>query len=84
MVAFPADRRLWPSVRRIQSVRPGVDGAFAIRGLPAGEYMLAALADVDLVDLKDTAFLEQIVPAAIRVTLADGEKKVQDLTIAGR
>jgi hypothetical protein len=34
-------------------------------------------------DLADAAFLTQVVPSAVRVTLADGEKKTQDLRIAG-
>ena len=31
----------------------------------------------------DPAFLEQILPAAFKITLAPGEKKVQDLRISG-
>ena len=29
----------------------------------------------------DAAFLEQIAPAGVKVTIAEGEKKVQDLRI---
>jgi hypothetical protein len=81
VVAFPADRRLWPAARRIRSVRPASNGTFTISDLPSGEYMIAALTDVEPADLTDAAFFEQLVPAAIKITLAEGEKKTQDLTI---
>jgi hypothetical protein len=84
IVAFPADRRLWPATRRIQSVRPGSDGRFAIANLPAGDYLIAALTDVESADLEDETFLERIVPAAVTITLEDGQKTTRDLTIAGR
>jgi len=57
---------------------------FTITDLPAGEYLIAALTDVEPADLADPAFLSQIVPAAIPVTLREGEKKTQDLTMAER
>jgi hypothetical protein len=82
IVALPAERALWrPKSRRIVSVRPSTDGRFVFGDLPAGEYVIAALTDLDPIDLMDPAFLEQIVPAGIKVTLAEGERKVQDLRI---
>jgi hypothetical protein len=33
--------------------------------------------------LNDASLLNQLAAAAVRVTLADGEKKVQDIKIAG-
>jgi uncharacterized protein (DUF2141 family) len=85
VVAFPTDRALWrPDSRRVGSARPGSDGHFSLRDLPPGEYFIAALTDVDATDLGDPKFLEQVVPAALKVTLADGERKAQDLRIAGR
>lgn len=82
VVVFPADRALWQrNARRMQSTRPGTDGKFTIRDLPAGEYFIAALTDVDPSDLNNTKFLDEIVPASLRVTIADGETKTQDLRI---
>ena len=51
--------------------------------MPPGEYFLAALTDPDPVQLKDPSFLEQLAASAIRVTLAEGEKKVQDVKLPG-
>jgi uncharacterized protein (DUF2141 family) len=83
IVVFPADRQGWlPGSARLQTVRPGTDGAYAVRGLPAGEYLIAALTDVEPDEWHDHAFLAQLVPAAITVRLSEGEKKTQDIRIA--
>ena len=85
VVVFPADAALWrPGSRRTQFVRPATDGQFVFTGLPAGTYLIAALTDVEPEDLADSSFLGQLVPAAAKVTLADGERKTQDLRIAGK
>ena len=82
VVVLPANRELWvvPS-RRIRSTRPASDGRFAFADLPAGDYLLAALADLDPADLEDRAFLEQLVAAAVKVPLGEGQRKTQDLRI---
>jgi hypothetical protein len=49
----------------------------------AGEYLLAAANDYDPRELYSASFLEQLAAAAIKLTIADGEKKVQDLKIGG-
>ena len=82
IVASPADRSMWrPRARRIQSVRPATNGRFVFNDLLAGEYILAALTDLDPIDLWNTALLAQIAAAGAPVTVADGEKKVHDLRI---
>jgi hypothetical protein len=82
IVAIGTDRSLWrPRSRRVLSMRPATDGRFVFSDLPAGEYVMAALTDLDPIDLWDAAFLAQIVSAGVTVTVADGEKKVQDLRI---
>ena len=84
IVVFPADRRLWssPLGRRIRTARPGTDGRFTIANLPAGEYRIAALTDIAPGEANDPTFLEQLMGASFAFTLADGEKKIQDLRIA--
>jgi hypothetical protein len=84
IVVFSADARFWttPS-RRIRSTRPGTDGRFTVTNIPPGEYRIAALVDVAPGEINDPAFLEQIVGASVKFTLAEGEKKTQDLRIAG-
>jgi hypothetical protein len=82
VIAYAADRGLWGAgARRVQAVRPAVDGRYAMNGLPPGEYLVAAVLDIDPDDWNDPAFLEQLVPASIKVTLAEGEKKTQHLRI---
>ena len=82
VVAFSADRaNWWPGSRRNMSTRPSTDGRFVFADLPAGEYLVAALTDLDPTEWQHASFLEQIAPAAIKLTLAEGEKKAQDLKI---
>jgi hypothetical protein len=54
-----------------------------VTGLPPGEYFLAVLIDPDPSQLRDPSFLDQLVASAIRVTLTEGEKKVQDVKLSG-
>jgi hypothetical protein len=84
IIAFPVDRTYWrPMSRRIQSVRPASDGHFLIQNLPPGEYQVAAVTDVQQGEWFDPSFLAELVGAAKKITLAAGEKIVQDLKIAG-
>jgi hypothetical protein len=82
VIVFPADRGLWrPDSRRVQIARPGTDGRYSIRDLPAGEYLLAALTDVDPSDLEDPAFFEPLAAAAVKIKLAEGETTRQDVRL---
>jgi hypothetical protein len=83
VLVFPVERTYWRAgARRIRTARPGSDGAFNIMDLPGGEYLLAALTDVDPSDLRDARFLEQIVGAAVKITVVDGQTTRQELRIA--
>lgn len=82
VVLFPVDRSRWVAQsRRIQGVRPGADGAFTFRNLPAGEYLITAVDDVEPGEWFDPVFLQRIAPGATRVVVTDGEQKVQDLRV---
>jgi hypothetical protein len=83
IVVFPADQQYWTVQRRIRTTRPGTDGKFTIAGLPPGEYRMAAVVDVAPNEASNPSFLEQLVAASYQFTLAEGEKKQQDLRIAG-
>jgi len=84
VIAFPADKSYWlPQSRRVQAKRPSADGAFTFQNLPAGEYLLGAVTDVEQNQWFDPAFLSQLAPASAKITLAEGEKKVQDLKMTG-
>ena len=86
VVAFTTDRTFWGAgqgSRRLRTARPDSNGKFKIVGLPAGEYYLSALTDIQQADFADPAFLEQLAGASYKFALAEGEKKVQDLKLSG-
>jgi protocatechuate 3,4-dioxygenase beta subunit len=83
IIAYASDKALWTApTRRVAQTRPGSDGKFTLRNLPPGEYLLAAVTDVEPGEWMDPAFLALLVDSSIKVTLAEGEKKTQDLKIA--
>ncbi len=65
------------------TIRPGADGKYRFANLLPGEYYLAAVTDLEPGDWGDPAFMEQVAAAAIKLTFAQGEKKVQDLRTGG-
>jgi hypothetical protein len=83
VVLFPVDRALWPvtSVWNSRAMRSGADGAFRFRGIVPGDYYLAVLTDLENAEWTDPEFKAQLVDAGIKVTVARGEKKVQDMRI---
>jgi hypothetical protein len=86
IILFPADRRFWvPRGRRVRPpVRASTDGTFKFANLFPGEYYVAALTDFEPNDYYNPVFLDQVIAAgALKITVAEGEKKIQDLKIAG-
>ena len=85
IILFSTDRTQWHqrSRRLRQPVRASTDGTFKFTNLLAGEYYIAALSDFEPRDVYRVDFLDQVAAAAMKVTVAEGEKKVQDLKIAG-
>jgi hypothetical protein len=87
VMVFPVNDAYWiTGSRRIVTAQPGTDGRFVLGGpgpalLPAGEYYLAAVTDVSKDEQYDPAFLQSIVPAAIKVTLSPGARQTQDLRV---
>jgi hypothetical protein len=85
VIIFPADTRYWvPLARRMRSTRPSTDGKFGFMGLPAGDYKLAAVTDVEPGAWFDPAFLQELLPASVSVRLVDGQPVVQDLRVSGQ
>ena len=84
IVIFSTNPAHWgPGSRRVQQVRAANDGTYRIAALPAGEYYVGAVTSLDLEDLLDPAFLQQIVPIAFKLTLTEGETRQQDLKLGG-
>ena len=82
VIVFPADRAYWLGLtRRIVSARPDASGRYVARGLPPGEYLLAATTDLVSQDLQDAAALARLAEQATPFTLAFAEAKVLDLKI---
>jgi hypothetical protein len=86
LLVFPADRERWRAGahRLREPIRLGPDGRYRVSGLRPGEYCVAAVTDVGQDDHLDPTFLEALSAGAIRVSLARGEHKVQDIQLAGR
>jgi hypothetical protein len=61
--------------------RPATDGSCNVRGLPPGEYFLAALTDLETGEWNDPTLLEEAVRSSAKVTLRDGETTTRDFRI---
>jgi hypothetical protein len=82
IVVAAADRRYWtPGSRRIAIARPGLDGRYVFNNLPAGDYLVAAVTDIEPGSQFDPDFLNELASAAVHVTINDGGKQTQDLRI---
>lgn len=80
VIAFPQDDKLWqPQSRRIVTARTDKTGAYRFDMLPAGDYFVVAVDDVEQGEWFDPAFLEQVKDAAVKLTIGDGEQHTQDL-----
>jgi hypothetical protein len=80
LILFAADGRFWtPQSRRIQTARPASDGRYAFRSMPAGDYRLIAVEDVEPGQWFDPAFLKELLGASLTVSLGPGEKRTQDI-----
>ena len=84
VIVISRDERFWtPGTRRMPPpARAATDGTFRFAGLPPGSYVLAAVAGAEPDDLADPVFLRQLGAAGVEVTLADGERKTQNVRFA--
>jgi carboxypeptidase family protein len=84
VIAFSSDPQYWRAQsRHIQAARTDQTGAYRIRNLPAGDYLIVAVDDVEQGEWFDPAYLEQARTAARHVSITEGEKKAQDLRAPG-
>ena len=83
VLAFPTDSTLWrPQARHIMTVRPDQNGRFQLRGLPAGDYYLAAIDPQQPGEWFDPRFLDDQRADASRVTLSDGDTRTHNIRIS--
>jgi hypothetical protein len=83
VLVFPADPAGWldygPTARRLKLARPSNDGTYRVSGLPAGDYLVTAIHSAVPSTWTDPDFLQRAAAGATRVTIADGDKKIQDV-----
>jgi len=85
VLAFSVDSSLWrPQSRQIMTARPDQTGKYRIRGLPAGQYYLAAVDPAEQGEWFNPVYLDEHRVGAARVTLADGDVRTQDFRVAQR
>ncbi len=82
VIVFPTDQDTWGSAgmnpRRVRSTRSSRIGEYSFN-LPPGDYYVLALPEEQSADWQDPEFLELASRGAARVTIAEGERKIQDL-----
>jgi hypothetical protein len=86
VILFTADRAWWtPMSRRIRAAISSAAGTFMFRMLPPGEYWLAATAPIENGEQYDPSLLERLAASgAVKLTIAEGEQKTQDVAAATR
>jgi hypothetical protein len=82
IIVAPSDPRFWlPASRRVLMTRPDTSGRYTFRSLPPGDYMIAAVTDIDQGSQYDPEFLKAVAGGSVRVTVAEGAKVAQDLRV---
>lgn len=82
VLVFPTDSDTWVSSgnnpRRVRSIRTGRTGEYSVN-LPPGDYYVIAVPEAQTADWQDPSFLDAASRAAVRVTVAEGERRTLDL-----
>jgi protocatechuate 3,4-dioxygenase beta subunit len=73
LVFSPQYERLPPLSRRMKFTRSATDGSFRIGGLPAGDYLVAAVPRLNTTEWQNPELLRQLAPRAERITLTEGQ-----------
>jgi hypothetical protein len=83
VLVFPADESRWTFMSRaIRSTRPDTQGRFEINGLPpSSDYRIVAVQNLEDGQANDPEFLASVRDRADRLSLTEGETKVQDLRL---
>ncbi len=82
IVALPVNSNYWrPGNRHIQLTCPDSSGRYEIVGLPAGVYLVAAVAGMSAGDLYDLAIFQEIAAAGTEALVEVGETTTLDLVL---
>ena len=85
IVAFPAGYSAWfehgMARRYLRILAAGKDGAYSFKGLPPGEYAVAAVPADVIGESQSAAFFEAAARVAARLTLSAGQAASIDLTL---
>ncbi len=80
VILFPSDESLWlPQSRRIVTAVTDAAGAYKLTAVPAGDYLVLAVDDVEQGEWFDPVFLEESKARAVKVTIGEGEQRTADL-----
>jgi protocatechuate 3,4-dioxygenase beta subunit len=83
VILFSSDSTTWrPQARTIQAVQPDQTGSYRFRGMPPGDYYIAAVDDVEQGEWYDPAFLQELQAGAARLRVTEGATVAHDLEIA--
>lgn len=87
VVVFSTDPERWfPTSRYVQRDRPGRDGRYSIRGVPPGDYWVAAapLSAVGAEEWRAPRWLDRLRTGATRVSVRKGDTVDVDVRARGR
>lgn len=88
VVAFPQDRgqrtHVGPKPRRIRAAMTSGQGVYDLQGLPAGDYLVAAVTGPEARNWEQAAFLERLSREAAAVRIGRSETQVVNLVLSGR
>ena len=83
VLVFPTDTEAWGSsganARRVRLLRTTASGEYSVN-LPPGEYYVIAVSEAQSADWHDPALIDAASRAAVRLSIAEGERKSQTLT----
>ena len=84
VIVFSASPKFWTrGSRRVQAVRPSIEGRFMFTDLPPGDYPLGVLMDVDQDEWQDPLILQNIAAQCVKVSVVAGQTTVQDFRFGG-
>ena len=82
VVFFPADESRWlPQSRYVRVARPDAQGQYQLGLVPFDDYLVVAVRDLEEGQWTDPEFLRLARDLAVRLSIDEGETKVQNVKI---